>query len=106
MERVYEGALSEPLAGRAEPRAAAADDDALDRRPAAVARLAEPPVDVELPLHPALRAVRGRVLAEGRPLELDPLPQGGTDGAVQPRELVAVELARRPPRVDAGAPER
>ena len=41
------------LARRAVRRAAAADDDPLDRRAAAVARLAGAAVDLELVLHPA-----------------------------------------------------
>ena len=53
MARVYEARDgSEPLAVRAEPGPAAADDDPLDRVPAAVAGLAEPAVDMELVLHP------------------------------------------------------
>src|SRR3954468_5970356 len=46
------------LAGRAEPRPAPAGARLRDRRAAAVARLALPPVDLELVLHAAARAVR------------------------------------------------
>ena len=95
-----------PLAVRAEPRAAAGDDDPLDRTPATVARLAEPAVDVELVLHRAPVPVRRDVVAKRRPLPLDPLPQNRSQRAVQPRQLGPVELSRGAERMELCAPER
>ena len=63
-------------------------------------------VDVELLLHPAGRAVRRDVLAQRRALERDALPERRPDRAVQPRELLRVELACRAAWMHAGAPER
>src|SRR5262245_36767403 len=108
MDRVYEpgGTRLPPLAVRAEPRPASTDDDPLDRPPAAVARLAEPAVDVELVLHRASVAVRRDVVAERRSLSLDSLAQDRPQRAVEPREPLLVELARGPERMDLRAPER
>ena len=58
--RLLAACVGRALAGRAVPRAAAGDDDPLDRRAAAVARLARAAVDLELVLHRARLAVRLR----------------------------------------------
>src|SRR6478672_2294719 len=88
--------LSGRLAVRAEPRPAARDSDLLDRRAAAVARLVESPVGVELALHPALAAVRAAVVAERRALAGDAVAQRIADGARQAAQLVRLELAGPP----------
>ena len=108
MARVYEARASAPLAARAEPGPAAADDGPLDRSPAAVARLAEPAVDMELVLHPAAVAVGRNVVAESRPLELDAATERRADRTVQaarprrgrarPRVAVDGSVRARAPR--------
>jgi len=52
------------LAAWAEPCSAARHDDPVDRPSAPVARLPEPPVHVELVLHPALVAFGGRIVTK------------------------------------------
>ena len=85
---------------------ATSDDDPLDRTPAAVARLSETAVDVELVLHRAPVPVRRDVVAKRRPLPFDPLPQHGPQRAVETRQLGPVELARGAKRMNLRAPER
>src|SRR5207248_6716622 len=96
----------ERLTAWAVRRAAAAGADLLDRRAAAEARLAFAPVDLELVLHRARRAVRGGVVADGGALPREPGLERPPDRAMEPPDLVVAELPSRPQRVDAGSPER
>src|SRR5205085_4004552 len=93
------------LAARAVPGSAPAGPSLLDRCAAAVARLAGAPVDPELVLHPAGRAVGRRVLAERRALARDAELERLADPAVDGAELLRRELATRPERIDARVPE-
>jgi len=52
------------------------------QRVTSVARLTATTVDVELVLHRAAVAIRGDVVAERRPLPLDPFPQHGPERPV------------------------
>ena len=96
---------SEQLAARAERRRAAADDDPLERRPAPVARLAAATVGAELVLHRPVGAVGKRVVAQRRPLALDPACGGraGPSGAAAPARRRRGSL---PGGVDAAARTR
>ena len=69
-------------------------------------RAPEPSVDVELVLHAAAVAVRRHVVAERRAPQLHAAAECGPHGSVQARDLVAVELAGRPERMDPCAPQR
>ena len=91
---------------RAERRRAPADDDARERSTAAVARLPPTAVGAELVLHRSVRAVRERVVTERRSLPLDALSQDIPHGAVQAAQLVRVEAARNPQRMQPALPER
>ena len=88
-------ALAEPLAARAVPRAAPRDADLVDRRAAALARLACPAVDLELVLHPALVAARLPVVAQRRSLPGDARLERLDDSAVQ--GLGSAEASTRAP---------
>src|SRR6185295_16379315 len=94
------------LAGRAIPGAAPRKARLLDRRAAAVARLAQPAVHLELFLHRPGAPVRLAVVAQGRALALDAGLERALDSFAQSAHFVPVEVARRPERIDARAPER
>src|SRR5581483_11355508 len=81
------------LARGAVPRAPSRDPDLVDRRAAAVARLAAPPVGEA-------------VVAERRALPADPRLERLPDPAMERANLLRPELRRRPQRVDASAPQR
>src|SRR5262245_45385585 len=91
---------------RAEPRAAPARADLLDRVAAALTWLALPSVDLELVLHPARAAVRRAVVAKRRALALDAGPERGSNAAVKRPQLVLAQLAGRSQRVHPRTPER
>ena len=93
------------LARRAERRRAPADDDADERRPAALARLSPAPVGPELVLHRAVGAVGERVVAQRRALARDRLAQDAADRPMQARELV-VRRGRLRPGADAACSAR
>src|SRR6266536_1863763 len=94
------------LAGRAVRRAASGDACLLDRRAAALARLAAAAVDLEVLLHRTGAAVGLAVVTQCRTLALDSGIEGALDSFAQGTHLLGVELARGPQRMDARAPER
>src|SRR3990172_6516909 len=94
------------LTMRAVPGTPAADSCFRDRAATAGARLARAPVDPELLLHRASRAVRRRVVAEGRPLAVDAGTERRPDRAVEPGDLVGSQSRSRAQRAEPGAPER
>src|SRR5918994_313243 len=93
------------LASRAEPGAATADARLLDRRPATIARLSSPPVDLELALHRARGAVGRRVIPQRGPLPGDAGAERVADAPPEPLQLLVVEQAGRAERMDARPPE-
>jgi hypothetical protein len=77
-----------------------------DQRSAAIARLVAAAVDAELVLHRASTAVGQPVVAKRRPLPGEAVLESGTDPAVQPSQLVAVETGRGTQRIEPRAPQR
>src|SRR5215218_2164316 len=98
--------LGSDLAARAVPGAAAADTGLLDQRSTAKAGLAGSPVDAELMLHRAGRAVGASVIPKGRPLPNDPIPEGAANPAEESRNVFARKVFAWAERVDSGPPER
>src|SRR2546421_2680677 len=96
---------SSALAGGAEPRAAAGDSCLLDGSPAARARLATPPVDLELMLHPPRLSVRRPVVTQRRALSCDSRFECATNTPMERAYFWRLELIRRPTRVDPRPPE-
>src|SRR5436190_20570088 len=97
--RAARGLARQLLTGRAVPRAAASGAHLLDRRPAALTRLARAAIDLELVLHPPARAAWGAVVAERCPLARDPGPECRPDAAMERRDLSLGQLAGRPLRM-------
>src|SRR5262245_54494068 len=94
------------LAVRATPGSATAGARFLDRVAAAEAGLSVAPVDAELGLHPAGRAVGVAVVAQGRALEGDAPPEGSFDPAHEGLELLGVHVAGPAQWMEARPPER
>src|SRR5689334_1853395 len=88
---------------RAEVRAAAADDDLLNRPAAVRARLTLPPVDEKLILERAPRAVDMPEVVDRSALGLDPSRERRFDRIAQPLPLWPGEPPGLPQRVDPGA---
>src|SRR5690242_2595004 len=86
--------------------AAAADDGAHDRAPAARARLARTRVDLELALHPSLVAAGVDVVARRGATETNAFTQRPPDRLVEPRDLIGAQRASFPKGMDPRAPQR
>ena len=82
-----------------------ADDDPLDRPPAARARFAGALVDLQAFLHRAI-AVGRRVVVDRAPATLDGLGQDGPDRVVQPSFVGRPERPGGPQRMEPGGPQR
>ena len=96
---------AQPLAPRAEVRRTRADDDPLDRPPAARARLAGALIDLQAFLHRAI-AVGRRVVVDRAPATLDRLGQHGPDRVVQASFVGRPERPGGPQRMEPGRPQR
>ena len=96
----------EPLAPRTLPGAAPGDTDLVDRRPAALARLAPAAVDAELVLHAALAPSGLAVVAQRRALTRDPRVERLAHAPVKRLSSRRLERAGDPQRVEPRAPER
>ena len=96
---------AQPLAPRAEMGRPRADDDPLDRPPAARARLAGALVDLQALLHRAI-AVGRRVVVDRAAATLDRLGQDGPDRVVQPSLVGRPERPGGPQRMEPRGPQR
>src|SRR5579859_7744631 len=93
------------LARGAVPGPATGDPDPLDRRPAPVAGLPRPAVDLELALHLPRPAVGEHIVAQRRSLPFDSELERLADASVERLQLPSLDASRLTQRVDAGPPE-
>src|SRR4051812_19805136 len=105
-QRAGLGSPRRALVIRAEVGAAPGDLDLLDPRAAAATRLALAPVDLELVLERSFGAAGVAIVVDRRPFRVDPGGQDLDHRLVELVDLLRLQRADRPQRVDLREPER